>query len=104
MASGVCMKVRMVQYDQLLLIYEVEVLSATLQPHKSSFESSDIQSRIGSTLGGGPLVPLCVCVCSRVFHLFKKERVSFSEPAPVSSTARKQIILMISKNYFLASP
>lgn len=46
MASGVCIKVLMVRHDLLLLIYEVEVLSATLKPPKSSSESSDIQSSI----------------------------------------------------------
>lgn len=72
MAPGVCIKVRMVRHDQLLLIYEVKVLSATLKPHKSSFESSDIQSRIGSTLSGGPLVSLCVC--AHVFFTFLRKK------------------------------
>lgn len=62
-----------------------------------------IRSKCGSGLVGGPLVPLCVC--AHVFCTFSRKKVweNLSQPAPASSTARKQIILVVGKTIFLAS-
>lgn len=58
----------------MLLLVQVEVLTAILKTCENSVLGSYIQSKFGSSFVGGPLVPLCVRVCSRIFHLFKEKK------------------------------
>lgn len=66
------------------------MLTAIRKPHKSSFEPSDFQSRIGSTLGGGRKR-----MHSCVFHLFKKENAGI-----ISQSLHLFPLLLKKTNYF----
>lgn len=67
------------------------VFPTTIMSHQTGFEPIQkktllktpycTQSKFGSTLVGGPPVPLCVCVCVRVCVCFSSFQERLGEPS-----------------------